>query len=69
MRGEAAFGRDVHDEHDFALIGFQGGAFAIDVLDGNVIDGVGCLGEDSLKTQHDCEEDQCFHAADHEPLA
>ena len=38
LRGVAALGSDVDYEHHLALVGFQGGVLAVDILDGHVVD-------------------------------
>jgi hypothetical protein len=39
LLGQTAAGGDVDDEKNFALIGFQAGVFAVDVLERNIEDG------------------------------
>jgi len=41
LRGEAAFGGDVDDEEDFSTVIGEGGAFAGDFVNGNVVEGSG----------------------------
>lgn len=42
LLGEAALGGDVDDEDNLALVGFEGGVFAVDVLEGDGAEILGC---------------------------
>lgn len=57
--GVAAFRGDVDDEHDFALVRFEGGVVAFDVLDGDVVEATG--GEVGGAGDESAEGEKCFH--------
>jgi hypothetical protein len=60
LLGVTALGRDVDDEHGLAFVGGERGVFAVDVLEFDVVEGLGGCG-DGGHGEEGGDQGECFH--------